>query len=97
MGTKCGRHIFPGQNKEGKKTIEGTCAAFISIMLSVMCLLYIRRSSSSESSISIFFNLNQLMSIASGSLLIALMETYTEHIDNIVLPIYSVIGFLLFS
>ena len=82
MGSSLGRSRWPGT----KKTVEGTAAGFLSIIVCVGSAAHIINTRSF-----------QVVQFAASVAVACMLETFTKQIDNLFLPLYFYGTLLLLS
>lgn len=93
IGSQCGVHKWPGTNR----TIEGTCAMFLSTLLTALLVMYV---TIEEKNARFYDHVGQLLSpstiipVVVTLLLTSLTEAFTTENDNIVLPLFAVVVYV---
>ena len=96
IGSQYGMHKWPGT----KRTMEGTCAMFLSTLLTSIFILYStvdRTSATFHDHIKQLFSFTSIVPIIVTLLLTSIMEAYTTENDNIILPLFSVVVYIAIS
>ena len=96
IGSQYGMHKWPGT----KRTMEGTCAMFLSTLFTsilILCTTVDMTSSTFNDRIGQLLSSTTMVPIIVTLLLTSFMEAYTTENDNIILPLFSVVVYIAVS